>query len=362
MAKKGSIFFNFLNLGPKKINNLISFFKDPDNILKGSANDLRKIPSLTGKDIDNFITLRDSSIFAKELELIEKEGIDCLDIFDQDYPMLLKEIVNPPLVIYLKGNREVLNKFLFAIVGTRIPSIYGLSIAHDFSYRLSLLGIVIVSGLARGIDTAAHKAALENGETVAVLGSGLLNVYPKENEKVAQSIAQRGAVVSEFPLFSPPLKENFPRRNRIVSGLSRGVLVVEAAARSGALITAHLACEQNREVFAIPGKADSPLSKGTHILIREGAKLVDSIEDILEEFNIQFEAAGQKAQLFNLNLQEKRVFEVIGASEGVSLEEIIIRSNIEYSFLNKVVLDLQLKGVIKEIRPNCYVKTQITAN
>jgi len=194
------------------------------------------------------------------------------------------------LVLYINGNKAALNKSLFAIVGTRNPTAYGISMAQDFSYNLSLLGIVIVSGLARGIDTAAHKGALKKGQTVAVLGSGLLNIYPRENTHLAERIAEKnGAVVSEFPLHMAPRRENFPRRNRIVSGLSKGVLVVEAAARSGALITAHLALEQNREVFALAGRADSLVSKGAHLLIKEGAKLVDSIDDILEELNISFE-------------------------------------------------------------------------
>ncbi len=201
--------------------------------------------------------------------------------------MLLKEIANPPLVLYVKGKEEILKELLLAIVGSRLPSAYGRGMAYDYASQLSLLGIGVVSGLARGIDTAAHQAAVKNKGTVAVLGSGLLHIYPQENSPLAEEITRNGALVSEFPLKTSPLKDNFPRRNRIISGLCRGVLVIEAALRSGALITARLACEQNREVFALPGKADSDLSKGTHKLIKEGAKLVDSLEDILEELNLQ---------------------------------------------------------------------------
>jgi len=289
MAKKSLIFLNLLGLGPKKINKIIAKFADTEEILAGKVNSLEKISFFDASDIKKISELKESGILDRELELIEKKKIDCLDVFDRDYPSLLKEIDNPPLVLYVAGNKEILNKFLFAIVGTRMPTIYGISMAQKFSFRLSILGLGIVSGLARGVDSVVHKAAVKEGVSVAVLGSGLCNIYPRENKQLAQEVSQSGAVVSEFPLHAPPLKENFPRRNRIISGLSKGVLVVEAASKSGTLITAHLAVEQNREVFALPGHAESPLSKGTHKLIKEGAKLVDSLEDILEELNLKFE-------------------------------------------------------------------------
>ena len=286
MAKKGAILLNLLNLTSQKISNMLSTFEDIDEILKVDAKRLKEVPYLQNKDVEKILSGRTSAILDRELELIDKEGIDCLDIFDQDYPSLLKEIENPPIVLYLKGNRKILEKFLFAIVGSRKPTSYGISIAGDFSDQLSRKGIVIVSGLARGIDTIAHKKAIKGGETIAVLGSGLLNIYPRENKDLALEIATSGLVISEYPMLTSPLSENFPRRNRIVSGISQGVLVVEAASRSGALITAHLACEQNRDVFAIPGNINSALSKGTHILIKEGAKLVDCVDDILEELGL----------------------------------------------------------------------------
>lgn len=286
MAKKGAILLNLLNLTSQNISNIVAAFEDIDEILRADAKRLREVSYLQDKDVERILSMRASAILDQELELIAKENIDCLDICDQDYPSLLKEIGNPPVVLYLKGNRKVLGKFLFAIVGSRNPTSYGISIAGDFSDQLSKRGVTIVSGLARGIDTIAHQKAIKGGETVAVLGSGLLNIYPRENQCLAQEIACSGAVISEFPLLSSPSKENFPRRNRIISGISRGVVVIEATSRSGALITARSACEQNREVFAIPGNINSPLCKGTHILIKEGAKLVDCLEDILEELNV----------------------------------------------------------------------------
>ncbi len=293
MAKKGAILLNLLNLTPQKIVGVLSAFEDIDEILRADAKRLREVPYLQDKDVERILSRKTSAILEQELELIAEENIDCLDIFDQDYPELLKEIANPPIVLYLKGSRRVLGKFLFAIVGSRKPTSYGISIAKDFSDKLSKRGVVIVSGLARGIDTIAHQKAIKEGGTIAILGSGLLNIYPRENKGLAREIASSGAVVSEYPLLTSPLRENFPRRNRVVSGVSRGVLVVEATSRSGALITAHSACEQNREVFAIPGSINSSLSKGTHILIKEGAKLVDCLDDILEELNIS-QGATQK--------------------------------------------------------------------
>lgn len=283
MAKKGAILLNLLNLSSQKISNILSSFKDINEIF--SVDKIRLGEILPDKDVEKILALRASAALERELELIAKEKIDCLDISDPDYPESLKEISNPPLVLYLRGDRKVLGKFLFAIVGSRKPTSYGISVAKEFSLQLSKKGMVIVSGLARGIDTIAHREAIQEGTTIAVLGSGLLNIYPRENKELSRKIASAGAVISEFPLLTSPLKENFPRRNRIVSGISRGVLVVEAGLRSGALITAHLACEQNREVFAIPGNVNSSLSKGTHILIKEGAKLVDHLDDILEELN-----------------------------------------------------------------------------
>lgn len=287
MAKKSSILLNLLNLSPKKIADLVKNFPDLDLIFKASFSDLRRAVTLSTNDIENILSLRSSQRFEDELRLIAKNKVICLDIFDSDYPTLLKEIDSFPLLLYVKGQPEILSKFLFAIVGSRLASEYGMRLARRYAQQLSSLGINIVSGLAKGIDTAAHQGAIESGETIAVLGNGLLNIYPRQNQQLAESIVERGALVSEFPLQTVPLRDNFPRRNRIVSGLSKGVLVVEAKARSGALITARLAVEQNRDVFATPGNINSFLSEGPHKLIKEGAKLVDRLEDILEELNYE---------------------------------------------------------------------------
>ena len=255
-------------------------------------------------------------------------------------------------MLYLKGNKSLLKGLCFAVVGSRLATLYGLSMAQKFSLSLSSLGITIVSGLARGVDAQAHRAALETGTTIAVLGSGLLNIYPRQNKDLAKDISKRGVLVSEFPLGEPPFKENFPRRNRIISGLSKGVLIVEASRRSGALITARYALEQNREVFAVPGRVDSPLSRGSHDLIKEGACLVDCLDDILKELNINFNRGSRS---LNLNLAEKKVFDVIG-SEGISLENIIYKCDLRREMVNKAILTLQIKGIIEEKTPFYYTK------
>lgn len=356
MANEGLLLLNLTCLSLKKAHELVSFLVDPQKIFKITRGDLEAIPSLQEKDKREILNLRQSGILEKELQRIKKEGIEIIGLNDSEYPEFLKEIAYPPLVLYVKGERAQLKTFLFAIVGTRIPTLYGLLSAEDFAYKLSSLGLGIVSGLARGIDTAAHKGALKAGRTVAVLGSGLCNIYPKENIALAAEIIKKGVVVSEFPLATPPRKENFPRRNRIISGLAKGVLVIEAGLRSGALITATCALEQNREVFAIPGKIDSPLSRGTHKLIKEGAKLVEGIEDIMEELNIRLERKGDAPCVIKLLPEEQRVFDTLG-SNGLHLEELLIKSKTDLSQLNRIILNLQLKGLIKEARPAYFVRT-----
>ncbi|MDD4954706.1 MAG: DNA-processing protein DprA [Candidatus Omnitrophica bacterium] len=358
MAKKSTIFLNLLTLSPKKIESIVSTLSDCEDIFNLTQKALSQIPLLEQKDAQSITDLRNSGLLEKELESIARENIEVIDIFDKDYPSLLKEIAHPPLVLYVKGDKKLLNEHLFAIVGSRIPTVYGLLSAKEFATKLASLGLVIVSGLARGIDSAAHKGALLKGKTIAVLGSGFMNIYPGENAGLAKDIARNGAIVSEFPLYEVPRKENFPRRNRIVSGLSLGVLVVEAAEKSGALITAHLSLEQNREVFAIPGKIDSPLSRGSHNLIKEGAKLVDSVDDILEELGIEIKNNENGSSAANLNKDEAAVFEIIGSS-GAHLEEIILKSRISQSLINKIILDLQLSGVISEIKPSFFARTKL---
>lgn len=231
---------------------------------------------------------RDAPRLARELEQAQALGVEMVTLDEADYPALLRELADPPLALYIRGRLPLAGDPAVALVGARRASLYGLQVAERLAGELAQRGIVVVSGLAEGIDAAAHRGALKAaGRTVAVVGTGLDQVYPPEHADLAARIAGEGALVSEYPFGTPPSAMNFPRRNRLISGLSLGVVVVEAGPRSGALITAGQALEQGREVFAVPGPVTSPVSQGTHQLLKEGARLVTSVEDILEELRLE---------------------------------------------------------------------------
>ncbi|MDP8253716.1 MAG: DNA-processing protein DprA [Candidatus Kaelpia aquatica] len=271
-------------LGSIRITKLLNGFNRAEDIFQSSENQLQSIAGI-GRELSLRIKSFNIKALKEELELCVRKNITIVSILDKDYPEDLKNIPDAPIVLYVKGVLDNLG-FNVAVIGSRKASPYGLSTAKRLSGQLASLGVTVISGMARGIDSAAHKGALEvGGRTVAALGSGLLNIYPPENIELAKQISKNGAVISEFPLRTAPLRENFPRRNRIISGLSKGVIVVEAALRSGALITADLALDQGRDIFAVPGEVDSPTSCGTNYLIKQGAKLIDSAEDVLEEYN-----------------------------------------------------------------------------
>jgi len=284
MKNNGLIFLNMLDLPPKTLRHVLNAGIDFSQAESFCANEWQRL-GLAENEIKRVEEIKKSGGLPEELRLIEKNNVTVITALDADYPALLKEINYAPPVLYVWGNVSVLNEFSLAIIGSRSCTQYGINMACEFARKLSNLGVVVVSGLARGIDTAAHTGALNN-KTVAVLGSGLLNVYPRENKSLVDLITRHGAVISEFPLNTLPLRENFPRRNRIVSGLAKGVVVVEASLKSGALITANFALEQNREVFALPGKPHDIYSEGTNSLIQCGAKLVQNVDDIIAEFNL----------------------------------------------------------------------------
>ena len=233
---------------------------------------------MTNNQIKNYVQ--------KHLDFMEKNNIDIISIQDKEYPQLLKQIPYPPINLYIKGDKSILNNVGIGVVGCRIPSDYGIKIAKEFSYNISKRNVNIISGLAKGIDSYAHLGAIEaKQKTIAILGNGLDTVYPKENYKLFQDILNSGgAIISEFPLGTSPKKENFPRRNRIISGMSNGILVVEAKKKSGTLITVDFALEQGRDVYVVPGNIDSENSVGTNDLIKQGAKLVTSWEECIEEY------------------------------------------------------------------------------
>ncbi len=268
--------------GFKKLESLLKVYGEPSLILKAPERELAKIENI-GEVISKKIVSLKGKVLDKELRLMEKRNVYAISVFDPNYPENLKNIYSPPIVLYIKGEIKREDIDAVAIVGSRMPSHYGISSAEKLSADLASYGITIVSGMARGIDTAAAKGALTSGRTIAVLGSGLNDIYPAENKKLADEIGAHGAVISEFPMDTPPIKLNFPRRNRIISGLALGVVVVEAGEGSGALITANFALDDNRDVFAMPGRVDSKTSTGTNRLIKEGAKLVEGADDIIEE-------------------------------------------------------------------------------
>jgi len=286
--KKDLVLLNMVqDIGYIRLKALLDEFKEPGGILRASLDKLLSVKGIGPAIAQAVKNAGSDHDIDKEIILINKAGAEVLTVFDEGYPENLKNIYDPPVVLYIKGSFKKEDELSVSIVGSRKCTYYGMNMADKIAEQLASAGVTVVSGFARGIDTSAHKGALKaKGRTIAVLGSGLDNIYPVENKPLVEKIIKNGALISEFPMSMPPNKNNFPRRNRLISGLSRAVLVVEAANRSGALITADFALEQGRDVFAVPGTADRLLSMGTNSLIKQGAKLVDSAEDILEEFKI----------------------------------------------------------------------------
>ena len=280
----------------------------------------------------------------------------------RDYPRLLSELPDPPPVLFVEGDVESLSWPMVAIVGSRNASATGREIAHDFARQLGRSGVGIVSGLALGIDGCAHRGALRScAPTVAVCARGLDSTYPRAHEGLARAVSASGAVVSEFPVGTPPLRPHFPRRNRIISGLSRGVLVVEASLRSGALITARQALDQGREVFAVPGSIRNPVARGCHQLIRNGAKVVEGVEDVLEELaeSLGMHVAspevhgGESAAAARLDQDSLRILESLGY-EATSIDVLVARAGLTADALSSILLSLELDGYVRSTPDGSY--------
>ena len=297
-----------------------------------------------------------------------------ISIYDPDYPEILKSIHAPPLSLYVNGSFSEEDKNAVAIVGSRRASRYGLEMGERLGYELALRGLTIVSGMARGIDSSAHRGALKaKGRTIAVMGSGHNDIYPPENKHLHKEIDETGAVITEYENAMAPLPGNFPQRNRIISGLSLGVVVVEAAKNSGALITADLALEQGREVFSVPGKISSLTSEGTNYLIKDGAKLVQTADDILEELNLHeiLPLTGKekdlrddkisnktKAYIYNsLTDDERRVYKIL-SDEPLYIDDVVKESGLELAKAPKALLGLEMKKLIKELPGKQFVKME----
>jgi DNA processing protein len=293
------------------------------------------------------------SSIEKELEWAEQEAHCIISLEDSQYPVLLRNISSPPIVLFVKGKVEVLHNPQLAIVGTRHPSPIGKENAYQFSHYLASCGLTITSGLALGVDGASHEGALKAGATIAVLGTGIERIYPTRHMDLANRIIESGALVSEFPLGALPQPENFPRRNRIISGLSLGTLVVEAALKSGSLITAHYAMEQGREVFAIPNSIHHTQAKGCHHLIQEGAKLVEKGEDILEELSSLYKVVSDANKIPNrrkegLDEDHQALLNCIGES-ATPCDLVMERIDLPYELVSTMLLQLELHGFIEAV-------------
>ncbi len=348
---------------------LLEFFENAQGIFEAVKEKDALNGILKGSVFQSFERFSSEGFLKSECGLLQEQGASVLIQSDKEFPPLLKEIPAAPQVLYVRGSKDALKSLSVSIIGARRCSVYGLSVAEELAGHCAELGIAVVSGLARGIDTAAHRGALKaGGVTVAVLGNGLSRVYPPENESLAKQIVEsNGAVVSEFPMETSPHAGNFPRRNRIVSGLSLGTVVVEAAARSGALITVGYALEQGREVFAVPGSIHRRTSEGTHHLIKQGAKVVCGIEDILEELaphikgRLAKKEDGCATREKSLSEDERSVLNCL-SDEPVHFEELV-------SFIKKAPADIMVSisklecgRLIQRVNGNFFVRSNNVLN
>lgn len=345
-------------IGTQRFLKLERFFtKDISEIF--ATGNRKLIEKLLPKEALNYITNPDWKSVEQDLTWASKPNHHIITLHNPNYPICLREIPDPPPVLYIKGRLTTLNTKQIALVGTRNPSFLGQETAFQFAYQLAKENITITSGLARGIDSYGHQGALKaDGQTIAVLGSGINCIYPKKHSALAEKISSQGAIVSEFPPETPPLAKHFPHRNRIISGLSIGVLVVEAAMQSGSLITARLANEQGREVFAIPGSIQNSFAKGCHSLIQQGAKLVSNINDILEEYNFPahyqtvIDKKNKKPELHTEN--ERKIWNSID-SEPTFMDIIALRSGLTIGEVSSILLSFEINDLIKST-PTGYIK------
>lgn len=342
------------NVGPVRLRQLLTRFETPEAILAAPRHALMAVHGISDTTADAIASWESTIDLAGELKRIQEYGCEIVTHNDENYPALLREIYDPPIVLYVKGTLTPRDKNSVAIVGSRMTTAYGLNAARKLSYQLAYMGVTVVSGGARGIDTAAHQGALSaKGRTIAVLGTGINIVFPPENAQLFEKIAANGAIITQFPFNRPADKQSFPIRNRIVAGMTLGTVVVEANLTSGALITANFAVEHGRQVFAVPGPIDSPRSKGCHDLIKKGAKLCEGAEDIVTEFEYLFptsnkpEAGGPQLPGLTLTENEKLVFDALGAEE-LFIDDVIEKTGLPASAVSVALLTLEVKRLVKQ--------------
>jgi len=353
--------FNIIpGIGRVKFSQLESYFGKLETAWQAGSADLKQ-SGLDNNSVKAIVEARPHIDLATEMNNLDKAGIKVYTHHDDDYPARLREIYDYPPVIYLKGELTLQDEWCIAVVGTRSATVYGKQVAQEIVEDLVRNKITVISGLARGIDTIAHRAALEaGGRTAAVCACGLDSVYPAENAALARGIAANGALISEYPLGAKPRPDNFPRRNRIMSGMSLGVLVIEADESSGAVITAHMALEQNREVFAVPGSILSPKSRGTNTLIQEGAKLVRNCSDILEELNLTANVQQlEMKELVPTTDTENQLLKQL-SSEPVHIDEVCRSSGLPIATVSSSLAIMELKGLVKQVSTMNYVLARET--
>lgn len=345
------------NVGAVKGSLLINHFGDPKSIWEASEAELKTAPFLNARTIGFLTDEKYKKETLKQLKVIEDLKIKIITIKDGLYPYYLKNIYDPPIILYVRGNILEEEKCV-AVVGSRRATSYGLRMAETISHELARLGVTVISGMARGIDTHAHKGALKaGGRTIAVLGCGPDIAYPSENKQLMAEIIDTGAVISEFRPGMQPIATNFPARNRIISGISQGVVVIEAGERSGSLITAEFALEQGREVFAVPGNINSFSSVGTNNLIKDGAKIVTNVDDILEELKvyhlkgkepgIERKEAFDELKFKGLDSEERKLVECL-KSESLHIDILADKSGLSVKAVNSILVMLELKGIVEQ--------------
>lgn len=342
-------------IGPVRLRALLDHFGDVHRAWEASSATLQAL-GFDRRTLESFVTQRNRLDLAAELERVARLGVKVLTWDSPDYPSLLMNIPDPPPVLYVKGTLSRQDEWALAVVGTRRATVYGREATRTLVSGLAPSGVTIVSGLARGIDTHAHQIALDTGgRTIAVLGSGVDVIYPSQNEKLARRIVERGALVSEYPLGTKPEGGNFPRRNRIISGLSLGVLVIEGSKRSGAMITADYAAEQGREIFAVPGNILGRNSDGPNQLIQNGAKLVTRIGDVLEELNLTMVAEQAEAREIIPDNETEAVLLSHLSSEPIHVDELGRVAGLPINEIASTLTFMELKGKVRQVGGMNYV-------
>ncbi len=368
-SKDAFLALNLLpGIGPIRVRHLLERFRNPEAVLAASSGDLQRVPGIGGEMAQSICNWENLIDLSEEKRRIDDHGITLLTLEDKSYPAALREIHDPPFLLYMKGDIRPSDAAALGVVGSRRMTHYGKEQAHKLGFQLARAGFCIISGLARGIDTAAHEAAIAaGGRTIAVLGSGIGNVYPPENDVLADRIAENGAVLSEFPVLYVPDKQSFPLRNRIVSGMSQGLLVVEAPARSGSLITANQALEQGRAVFAVPGPIDRPTSEGCNRLIRQGATLVTAAKDIIDDLgsglnslNLDFSSSApvelaSKRPSVPLSDQESKILLELEKGEQ-TIDMISEALKMPVGSVSASLLQLEMKHLVKQLPGKYFTK------